>query len=247
LSKKKHLTAWKSASGAFFCFSAKMLAKSCKICHDRQVNSDGKLVAIHGLGAVIVTRMYRYGEWMMRVIAGTARRLQLKTIDGLDTRPTTDRIKETLFNMLAPDLYNSRFLDLFAGSGGIGIEALSRGAKEAVFVEKNPRAMACIKENLKYTRLDQKAVTMQMDALEAVHRLHAGLDGFDFIFMDPPYHQEWERQVLEALADGKLLSENGIVIIEAAKDTGISFAEELGFRVRKEKVYKTNKHIFLDR
>ena len=137
----------------------------------------------------------------MRVIAGTARRLQLKTIDGLDTRPTTDRIKETLFNMLAPDLYNSRFLDLFAGSGGIGIEALSRGAKEAVFVEKNPRAMACIKENLKYTRLDQKAVTMQMDALEAVHRLHAGLDGFDFIFMDPPYHQEWERQVLEGIQD----------------------------------------------
>ena len=154
----------------------------------------------------------------MRVIAGTARRLQLKTIDGLDTRPTTDRIKETLFNMLAPDLYNSRFLDLFAGSGGIGIEALSRGAKEAVFVEKNPRAMACI------------------NALEAVHRLHAGLDGFDFIFMDPPYHQEWERQVLEALADGKLLSENGIVIIEAAKDTGISFAEELGFRVRNVRI-----------
>ena len=76
----------------------------------------------------------------MRVIAGTAKRLQLKTLDGLDTRPTTDRIKETLFNMLTPYISGSTFLDLFAGSGGIGIEALSRGAKEAVFVEKNHKS-----------------------------------------------------------------------------------------------------------
>ena len=74
----------------------------------------------------------------MRVIAGSARRLQLKTLEGIETRPTTDRVKETLFNMLAPYLYGCIFLDLFAGSGGIGIEALSRGAMEAVFVEKNP-------------------------------------------------------------------------------------------------------------
>ena len=93
----------------------------------------------------------------MRVIAGSAKRLQLKTIEGMDTRPTTDRIKETLFNMITPSLYDCRFLDLFAGSGGIGIEALSRGAKEAVFVEKNPKAVSCIKENLKYTKLDSNA------------------------------------------------------------------------------------------
>ena len=92
----------------------------------------------------------------MRVIAGTARRLQLKTLDGFETRPTTDRIKETLFNMLTPYLYDCIFLDLFAGSGGIGIEALSRGAMEAYFVDNNPKAMACIKENLKHTRLVQK-------------------------------------------------------------------------------------------
>ena len=80
----------------------------------------------------------------MRVIAGTARRLQLKTIEGLETRPTTDRIKETLFNMLSFEIEGSRFLDLFSGSGGIGIEALSRGAREAVFVEQNRKAAACI-------------------------------------------------------------------------------------------------------
>ena len=82
----------------------------------------------------------------MRVIAGSARSLKLKTLEGIETRPTTDRIKETLFNMISPQMYDCIFLDLFAGSGGIGIEALSRGAKEAVFVEKNPKAMECVKE-----------------------------------------------------------------------------------------------------
>ena len=99
----------------------------------------------------------------MRVIAGSARSLKLKTLDGMDTRPTTDRIKETLFNMINPYIYNCRFLDLFSGSGGIGIEALSRGAEEAVFVEKNPKAMNCIKDNLKFTGLADRADTMQMD------------------------------------------------------------------------------------
>ena len=84
-------------------------------------------------------------ESEMRVIAGKARRLNLKTIEGLETRPTTDRIKETLFNILQPELLECRFLDLFAGSGGIGIEALSRGASYAVFVEKNPKACQCIR------------------------------------------------------------------------------------------------------
>lgn len=91
------------------------------------------------------------------------KRTQLKTIEGLGTRPTTDRIKETLFNMIAPYLYDCMFLDLFAGSGAIGIEALSRGAMEAVFVENNPKAMACVKENLKKTHLESKGMTMSVD------------------------------------------------------------------------------------
>ena len=107
----------------------------------------------------------------MRVIAGTAKRLQLKTLDGMDTRPTTDRIKETLFNMIAPSVFGSVFLDLFSGSGGIGIEALSRGAREAVFVEKNPKAMACIKENLKHTKLVEKGMTLTRDALSSLYQL----------------------------------------------------------------------------
>ena len=159
----------------------------------------------------------------MRVIAGSARRLQLKTLEGIETRPTTDRIKETLFNMLSPYVYDCVFLDLFAGSGGIGIEALSRGAMEAVFVEKNPRAMQCVKDNLSHTHLERKGMTM-----------------------DPPYGQELERRVLTYLSGSELLAPEGVIIVETAKDTDFAYAEELGFTIIKNKVYKTNKHVFLE-
>lgn len=182
----------------------------------------------------------------MRVIAGSARRLQLKTLDGIDTRPTTDRIKETLFNMIAPYIYDCVFLDLFSGSGGIGIEALSRGAREAVFVEKNPKAMACIKENLKFTRLENKAVTWNRDVMTALYQME-GKKVFDYIFMDPPYNQELERGVLEYLSGSALVYEDTVIIVEASRETDFSYADELGFTLLKEKVYKTNKHVFLEK
>lgn len=181
----------------------------------------------------------------MRVIAGSAKRLQLKTLEGMDTRPTTDRIKETLFNMITPYIYGCHFLDLFAGSGGIGIEALSRGAAEAVFVEKNPKAVNCIKDNLAFTKLGKNASVMQMDIIAALSRME-GEKQFDYIFMDPPYDQEWERKVLEYLADSSLLADEGVIIVEASKATDLGYAEELGFTIIKEKVYKTNKHIYLE-
>ena len=148
----------------------------------------------------------------MRIIAGTARSLPLKTIDGLDTRPTTDRIKETLFNMLTPYLYDCIFLDLFAGSGGIGIEALSRGAMKAYFVDNNPNAIACIKENLKHTRLFQKGETMPVDVLTALKRLE-GNQQFDFIFMDAAKGQymHFLPDVLRLLAPGGLLISDNVL------------------------------------
>lgn len=182
----------------------------------------------------------------MRVIAGSARSLRLKTLDGMDTRPTTDRIKETLFNMIGPYVYDSIFLDLFSGSGGIGIEALSRGAKEAVFVENNPKAMTCIKDNLKFTRLEKKAVTMTKDVMNALYQLE-GDKVFDIIFMDPPYDNGLERRVLEYLAGSGLVYEDTLIIAEASKNTEFDYAQGLGFTVLKEKVYKTNKHVFLER
>ncbi|MDD3360998.1 MAG: 16S rRNA (guanine(966)-N(2))-methyltransferase RsmD [Hespellia sp.] len=182
----------------------------------------------------------------MRVIAGSAKRLQLKSLEGLETRPTTDRIKETLFNILQPYLCDCEFLDLFSGSGGIGIEALSRGAKEAVFVEKNPRAMEYIKDNLTYTKLDRQAVVMGTDALSALHRME-GSKRFDIVFMDPPYQNELEKQVLEYLATSTLLNEEAIIIVEASLDTDFSYLGDLGYIIDKEKKYKTNKHLFIEK
>ena len=182
----------------------------------------------------------------MRVIAGSAKRLQLKTIEGMDTRPTTDRIKETLFNMISAYIADSNFLDLFSGSGAIGIEALSRGAACAVFVEQSKKAMECIKENLRYTKLADKAEVYETDVLNALNRLE-GKKTFDYIFMDPPYNQLHETRVLEYLSNSTLLSADGIIIVEASLETEFSYVKELGFSIIKEKMYKTNKHIFLEK
>jgi len=182
----------------------------------------------------------------MRVIAGSAKRMPLKTIAGMDTRPTTDRIKETLFNMIAPYIADCSFLDLFAGSGAIGIEALSRGAKNVVFVEQSKIAAECIKENLKFTRLEDGARVMATDVLTALKRLE-GIHKFDYIFMDPPYEKELEKRALEYLKDSKLLAKDGIIIVEGSLETDFSYVDTLGFSIIKEKKYKTNKHVFLER
>ena len=182
----------------------------------------------------------------MRVIAGTAKRLQLKTVEGMDTRPTTDRIKETLFNMISEYLADSYFLDLFSGSGAIGIEALSRGAAHASFVEQSKKAMECIKENLAYTKLADRAELYETDVINALSRME-GRNTFDYVFMDPPYNQLLEKKVLEYLGSSNLLSEDALIIVEASIETNFSYVSELGFSIIKEKIYKTNKHIFLEK
>ena len=182
----------------------------------------------------------------MRVIAGKARSIPLKTVEGKDTRPTTDRIKETLFNMLQNELADCLFIDLFSGSGGIGIEALSRGARKAVFVEKAPKALLCIKDNLMKTKLSEEAVVMATDAVSAIYRLE-GSEPADFIFMDPPYHQMLEQQVLEALKNSSLVDEYTTIIVEADLHTDFSYVEDLGYEIIKQKKYKTNQHVFLAR
>ncbi len=179
----------------------------------------------------------------MRVIAGKARSLKLKTPEGLDTRPTTDRIKETLFNMLQPYLPDGIFIDLFSGSGGIGIEALSRGAKHAYFIENNKNAIACILDNLKFTRLTEDATVLKQDALSALSGIHE--KEADVIFMDPPYGQEFEKQVLALLKNMPYVTENTLIVVEAMRDEDFSYVDELGYEIVKDKRYKTNKHVFL--
>lgn len=180
----------------------------------------------------------------MRVIAGSARSLPLRTVTGEGTRPTTDRIKETLFNMIADEVPGSRFLDLFAGSGAIGIEALSRGAQSAAFVENSRQALRVIRENLNFTKLTPNARVIAGDVRQVV----AGMDGekpFTIIFMDPPYDHELEKDVLEALRGNSIADADTLIIIEASLDTDFSYLPELGYTMEKEKIYKTNKHAFV--
>lgn len=181
----------------------------------------------------------------MRVIAGKAGRLKLVTPAGELVRPTTDRIKETLFNIINNRLFDISFLDMFAGSGGIGIEALSRGAADAVFVENSIKSIECIRKNLETTRLGSQARILQCDAADAVRRLFDEKKHFDIIFMDPPYEKGFEKLILEGISKMPILETDGIIIIESSVKTDFDFAAALGFEVTREKVYGSNKHVFL--
>ncbi len=178
----------------------------------------------------------------MRVIAGTARSLPLKTPEGMATRPTTDRIKETLFNMLQSKTGDCIFVDLFSGSGGIGIEALSRGAKKAYFVEYDKKAVSCIKDNLNFTRFNEKAVVMNADVCSAIDRIR---EEADIIFMDPPYESGLDMTALKLLSKADCVGADTLVIVEASLQRETKEFENCGFVVTKEKKYKSNKHVFL--
>ncbi|MCI9083707.1 MAG: 16S rRNA (guanine(966)-N(2))-methyltransferase RsmD [Lachnospiraceae bacterium] len=180
----------------------------------------------------------------MRIIAGTARSLPLKTISGIDTRPTTDRIKETLFNMLNPFLLDSCFLDLYAGSGQIGLEAVSRGARSAVFVENSKKAAACIGENIRFTKFTENCTLLVKDAVTAIRQMK-GAEPFDVVFMDPPYGKGLEEEALSALADSGLLHEDSVIVVETARGMDLSYACAWGYEITKEKTYKNNQHIFM--
>lgn len=179
----------------------------------------------------------------MRVIAGSARSLPLKTPEGMDTRPTTDRIKETLFNMLQTDVPGAVFIDLFSGSGGIGIEALSRGAGKAYFIDNSPKAATCIQQNLSFTKLANRAILIKQDVLSALGGITE--EQADIIFMDPPYESDLEKNVLESLSRMRYVTDNTLIIVEAALKKDFSFVDELGFKIVKEKCYKSNKHVFV--
>ena len=183
----------------------------------------------------------------MRVIAGIARRRNLVCPSGDGTRPTTDRIKETLFNILQSDLYDIRFLDLFSGSGGIGIEALSRGAKEAVFVENGKEAVSCIKQNLKATGFLDQSQVMAMDVMQALRRLETLNRPFDIIFMDPPYNKNFEFHVLDELRQMDYVDDHTVIIVEASKETSFDYLDQFGYEMIKRKEYKTNMHIFIQK
>ena len=180
----------------------------------------------------------------MRIIAGTRRSLPLKTIGGEAVRPTTDRIKETLFNILRDEVPGAYFLDLFAGSGQIGLEALSRGARYAVFAESGKKQGDVIEENIRFTKFTEESLLLRTDVLAAIQRLE-GKYTFDVIFMDPPYGSGAEKNVLSFLSRSSIVKPESLIVAEADKKTDFGYVTELGFFVEKEKLYKTNKHVFI--
>ncbi len=179
----------------------------------------------------------------MRVIAGSRRSLPLKTLEGDNTRPTADKYKETLFNCLQMDVPESLFLDLFSGSGAIGIEALSRGAKHAVLVENNKQALDIIKQNIHFTKFENEAEIVKSDVISYLSRL--GKVNFDIIFIDPPYGKGLEKEALEILSSKTFTNPDFKIVVEAKLEEDFSFIDDTKFMIYKTKNYKTNKHVFL--
>ena len=151
----------------------------------------------------------------MRVITGSARGRRLKELEGMETRPTTDRVKEGLFNILQFDIEGRRVLDLFAGTGQLGIECLSRGAASAVFVDRRPDAAAWTRENLKLCGLTDRSRVVAGDSMEF---LKAAREKYDLIFLDPPYAADLLEQALTAIASFDICREHGIIVAESAAD-----------------------------
>lgn len=179
----------------------------------------------------------------MRVISGSARGANLIAPEGLNTRPTTDRIKETLFNILSFDLYDCRFLDLFAGSGAIGIEALSRGAEKAVFVDSSDVCRKVIEQNLRHTRLDSKAEIVTKDVFLAIEALKKSGERFDIVFIDPPYMEGFNETVLDALVKADVLEKDSKIILERSSKTKPPSVE--GLEIYREKEFRTTVMTFL--
>lgn len=167
----------------------------------------------------------------MRVIAGIYRSRILKSLKGLALRPTSDKLRETLFNVLGASVAGSRFIDLYAGTGAIGIEALSRGAAEVDFIENHAPAAALIRRNLKSLDIHSGATVLAVDALRGLEKLASSLKsssaGYDFVFLDPPYAAAKDyARVLEFLGSANLLAPSGTVIAEHRRS--FNLPEEAG-------------------
>lgn len=162
----------------------------------------------------------------MRVISGKARGLKLNTPKNKDVRPTTDRVKESLFNIINFYIMDNDVLDLFAGTGSLGIECLSRGANKCVFVDKSKESMAIVKSNIKKARVENESTTMNIDFKSAIKSLGSKGEKFTIIFMDPPYYENMFIDALKLVEENNLLEEDGIIVVE--HDTKDSFPDGVG-------------------
>lgn len=178
----------------------------------------------------------------MRVISGTARGTGLFSPQGTTTRPTSDFVKENLFNIIQADLGGINFLDLFAGSGAIGIEALSRGASFATFVDISQKSIDLIRRNLAKVRLEQRANVIKGDAGAAIKKIAAGGQKFGIIFLDPPYFEGLVEKTLASIVTENILATDGYIVLEMSKTETATNAA--GLEILKEKEYSGTRLIF---
>ncbi|MBQ7500774.1 MAG: 16S rRNA (guanine(966)-N(2))-methyltransferase RsmD [Clostridia bacterium] len=176
----------------------------------------------------------------MRIITGSARGTRLKTLEGDNTRPTAERVKEAVFSMIQFEIEGRRILDLFAGSGQMGLEALSRGAERAVFVDSSREACDIIKYNISKTHFEKKS-TVRCTDYAAYIRTAPGNEKFDIVFVDPPYDAHLAARALSKLASSDLLSDTAIIVMETGSEPD---TEEYGqFEVSKTARYAKTTHI----
>jgi len=173
---------------------------------------------------------------MMRITAGTAKGHKLITPKFKGVRPTTEMVKEALFNVLAPYITEATFLDLFAGIGNVGLEALSRGAKKVYFVDNNPKCIRLIKENAIALKFSDNAGIILMDALESIEFFKRKRVDFDIIFMDPPYELDYVSRVVHAVITSNILKEEGILVVQRSKREILTLNNSEGY-IYKEKSY----------
>ena len=158
----------------------------------------------------------------MRIITGSAKGTKLKVPVGIDTRPTADRVKESVFNILSDIVVDAHVLDIFAGTGNLGLEALSRGAKTAVFIDNSNDSIAIIKENANHTKLAQQTEIYKNDVLRALDRFVQDERSFDLLFCDPPYKKGFVQVVLEKLDQFPIMALGGVVVIEHSRHEKIA-------------------------
>ena len=162
----------------------------------------------------------------MRIIAGQYKGRTIKTLKGRKVRPTSDRVREAIFSILGDHVSGARVLDLFAGSGALGLEALSRGGEFVLFIEKDPKVVGVIKSNIRALRAGERTDIWSADVTSALRRLKAGGQLFDLVFLDPPYRKKIAEEILKFLGKGEILNDDAIVVAEHESD--LTLADSYG-------------------
>ncbi len=183
----------------------------------------------------------------MRIISGIARGTKLLTLDGNDTRPTLDRVKEALFSIIQNDIPQTLVLDLFSGSGSLALEALSRGADKAIICDNSKKAIKIIEENIIKTKMQEKTEVILSDYKSVLKSMKERKLSFDIVFLDPPYATDYDIYAIKWMLQEKLLRDNGIIIVETDSDEKIKKISELEINILKIKKYGRIRLVFLNR